>query len=87
MDNISTILLVTVLFCFYFSIFGCAGSSLLCGFFSSCSKQGRLPGVVASLVVGQRLEGSQASVIAAHELSSCCSRALEHRLNSYDVRA
>ena len=40
---------------FYLFIFGCAGSSLLCGLFSSCSQQGllwlRLLIAVASLAV------------------------------------
>ena len=42
---------------------------------------------VASSVVEHRLQGAQASVAAARGLSSCGSQALEHRLNSYGVRA
>ena len=42
MDTISTILLVTVFFVCFFKIFGCAGSSLLRGLFSSCSERGLL---------------------------------------------
>ena len=41
----------------------------------------------ASLAVKHRLEGTQASVVAARGLSSCGSSALEHRLNSCDVSA
>jgi len=37
---------------------------------------------VASLVAGHGLWVVQASVAAAHGLSGCSSRALEHRLNS-----
>ena len=37
---------------------------------------------VASLVAEHRLQSAQASVVAAHGLSSCGSRALEHRLSS-----
>ena len=42
---------------------------------------------VASLVVEHGLWGRQASVVAAHVLSSCGSQALEHRLNSCGARA
>ena len=37
---------------------------------------------VASLVAELGLSGVRASVIAAHGLSSCDSRPLEHRINS-----
>ena len=37
---------------------------------------------VASLVAEYRLQSAQASVVAAHGLSSCGSQALEHRLSS-----
>ena len=36
--------------------------------------------VLVSLVAEHGLLGKQASAVAAHGLSSCCSRALEHRL-------
>ena len=52
-------------------IFGCAGSSLLCGLFSGCGKQGLLSSC-----------GAQTSVIAGSGLSSCGSQALEHSFNS-----
>ena len=56
---------------FFISIFGCARSSLLHRFFSSCGEQGLLSScagrliVVASLVVEHRLSGTQVSVVAA----------------------
>ena len=50
------------------------------GFFSS-------GGVWASLVAEHRLECARASVVAACELSSGASWALEHRLNSCDLVA
>lgn len=61
--------------------------------FSSCNKWGllfiaarRLLAAVASLAAEQTL-GFQASVVAAHELSSCDSLALECRLSSYGTLA
>ena len=36
---------------FYLFIFGCAGSSLLCWLFSSCSEWGLLPGRVRGLLI------------------------------------
>ena len=47
---------------FFFLIFGCAGSSLLCGFFSSCGKRGLLFVVVQGLLI------VVASLIAEHGL-------------------
>ena len=63
--------------------------------FSSCSKWGLLFVVVrglliavASLVAEHGLDlGVQASVVVARGLSSCGSRALEHRLSSCGARA
>ena len=57
---------------------------MLCGVFSSCGKWGLIYicGVLASVVVEQGLQGTQALVIAAHGLRSCSSWALEHRLNN-----
>ena len=65
-------------------IFGCIGSSLLCGFFSSCSKQGLLiiavPGL---LIVGSfcrrgawagRLAGLGVAVVALRHIGSSWSR-------------
>ena len=69
------------LFIFIYVIFGCVGSSLLRGLFSSCSKRGLLfiavPGLlimVASLVEERGL--------LAHVLSICDLWALECRLSS-----
>ena len=43
--------------------------------------------VVASLVAEHQLKGAWASVAAAHGLSSCSFRALEHRLNTCGAQA
>ena len=43
--------------------------------------------VAASLVVGHRLWSLPASVVAVCGLSSCASRALEHRINSCGTQA
>ena len=40
-----------------------------------------------SLAGDHRLLGTRARVVVAHELSSCSSWTLKHRLNSWDVRA
>ena len=73
----------------YLFIFGCAGSLLLCGLFSSCGEWGLLSGCGAWAshcggfsCCGAPAPGAWASVVAAHGLSSCGSPALEHRLNS-----
>ena len=56
---------------FTYLLFGCAGSSLLCGLFSCCGEQGllslvrRLLIAVASLVAEQGLEGTRASAVVA----------------------
>ena len=63
--------------------------------FSSCGEWGLLfvvvcgllIGVVASLCCGAWALGMQASVVVACGLSSCGSRALEHRLSSCDAWA
>ena len=52
---------VWIYFIFKLIIFGCSGSSLLCGF----SLVAVLLIVMASLVAGPRLSGRQASVVAA----------------------
>ena len=72
---------------------GCAGSSLLCGLFSSCGERGcsavavcRLFAAVAYLVE-HRLWSTWASVVRACELSSGSCWALEHRLSSCGTRA
>ena len=73
----------------YLFIFGCAGSSLLQRLFSHFDKQGyslvlagRLLVAVPSLVAEARASG-----VVALGLSSCGSRALEHRLHSCDTWA
>ena len=78
----------------YVFIFGCAGALLLHGLSlvvesrasSPVAVGERLTGV-ASLVAEQRLSGSWASGVAAGALSSCGSRAAEHRLRICDTRA
>ena len=61
-------------------IFGCAGFSVLLGFFSSCSEQGYSPVLVLGLLTevasscrGARALGSTCSVVAVHRLR--CSEA------------
>ena len=53
--------------------------------FSSCGEQGLL--FVVFSCCGAQALGVRASVVVAHGLSSCGSRALEHRLSSCDIRA
>ena len=85
------------LFCFcfkcYLFIFGCAGSSLLCGF-SLVAALGGLFFVavwtshcLAFLVAEHGPSVACAWVVAARGLSNCSSRALEHRLSSCDAGA
>ena len=56
-------------------IFGCTGSSLLCELFSVAESGAALQCgvlvVVASLVAEPRPQGTQASVVGAHEINSC----------------
>ena len=73
-----------------FFFFGCAGSWLLQGLFSSCREQGLFSSgsVWASHCSGFSwceawALGARASVLGAHGLPSCSSWALEHRLNSH----
>ena len=47
----------------------------------------RLPYCGASLAMGHRLQGTWASVVAAHGLTICSSWALEHSLSSRDTWA
>ena len=71
--------------------FGCAGSLTLCSSFL----EWRLVFVVghrfliavASLIVGHRLCGSRASIVAVCRLSNCTSWTLEHRFSSYGTGA
>ena len=71
-------------------IFGCAESSLLHRLSSSCGEQGLLSSCGAWVshcggfsCCGAQTLGALASVAAACGLSSCGSRALEHRLSSW----
>ena len=80
------IVFLIILFIHLF-IFGCAGSSLLRGFFSGFETWGLLSGCSeqASHCGGFSRCGlwdAQASVTAARVLSSGSSRALEHRLST-----
>ena len=66
----------------YLFIFGCAGSLLLLGLFSSCSERGLLSRAVcrllilaASLAVEHGLSVARASVVTAHGLSGGGSQA------------
>ena len=61
----------------YLFLFDCAGSSLLCGLFSSSGDRGPLfvevpgcPTAVASLVTEHRLQGTRASVVVARGFQS-----------------
>ena len=79
---------------FFKFIFGWAGPSLLWGFFSGCREWGLLSscGARASHCGGPsccraRALGCAGFIGAGRELSSCGSRALEHRLNSYGAWA
>ena len=77
----------------YAFIFGCAGSSLLRGLFSSCHEQGLLCNCYtqashcSGLSCGRaQTPGTLASAATARGLSSCGSQALEHRLSSCSAR-
>ena len=74
-------------FFFFLQIFGCAGSSLLSGLFSSCGKQGLCYscGVQVSHCSGFSCCGAWA--LGPLGFSSCGSWALEHRLDSCDTQA
>ena len=61
----------------YLFIFGCAGSLLPCGLFSSCGKQELRFTVVAPPVAEHGFQGVQ-----AYRFSSCGSWAREHTLSS-----
>ena len=67
--------------------FGYAGSSLPCGFLSSCGEQGLLSSCGGFSCCGTWALGCMGSVVAALGLSSCGSRAPEHGLNSCGVQA
>ena len=89
---ISLILYIHNCICLF--IFGCAGSLLLGGLFSSCGEWGLLCScsvqalaVEAFLVAERGLQGTWASVVLACGLSSCSSQALEHQLSSCGIWA
>ena len=78
---------------FYLFIYGYAGSSLLHRLFSSCGKQGIRSSCRAR---ASHRSGSSccwawapgcAGTVVACRLSSCSSRALQHRLNGYGAQA
>ena len=79
---------------FIYFIFGCVGSSLLCAGFLWLWRAGATLrcGVQVShcsgfSCCGARALGAWASVVVAHGLSSCGTRALERRLSSCGARA
>ena len=84
--------LLFFIFIIYF-IFGCARSSLLHRFFSSCGEQGPLFIVACGLLVtvasghGAQALGVRASGVVARRFSSCGSWALEHRVSSCGAQA
>ena len=70
----------------YYFFFGCAGSSLLHGLFSSCREWGLL----SSCVRASRCGGfscCRAPVVGQKGFSSCGAQALEHRLTNYGAWA
>ena len=71
---------------FYLFIFGCAGSSLLWGLFSSCAERGLLfsYGGWATHCVASSICRAQTRCAG---FSSCGSQALEHRLSNGGTRA
>ena len=72
----------------YLFMFGCAGSLLLCRLSLVVVSRGYSAVVEYALVIAlaslvkHRLQGMQASVAAAHGLSSCIVQTLQHGLNS-----
>ena len=76
---------------------GCAGSSLLCGLFSSCHQWGPLFLVVRGLLIvvasfikalgPHRPSGLGVLVVAAHRLHSCCPGAPECRFSNRGAHA
>ena len=63
-------------------IFGCAGSFLLRGLFSSCSEHGYSSAVHRFLLVMASLVAEHAWALGSMGFSTCGSLALEHRLYS-----
>ena len=76
------------LFLAVLGLHGCGFSLVAANWGSICSSCATwLLTVVASLIEEHGLLGTWASVVAACGLSSCCSQALEHRLNSCGTQA
>ena len=74
-------------FFFFFLIFGCAGSSLLSGLFSSCGKQGLCYSCGVRVSHCSGFSCCRAGALGPLGFSSCRSWALEHRLDSCDTQA
>ena len=74
-------------FFFFFLIFGCAGSSLLSGLFSSCGKQGLCYSCSVRVSHCSGFSCCRAWALGPLGFRSCGSWALEHRLNSCDTQA
>ena len=63
-------------------MFGCAGSSLLCRLFSSCTKWGLLSSCCAQASCGSGFTCCTAQAPGRAGFSACGCQALEHRLSS-----
>ena len=63
-------------------IFGCAGSSLLCGLFPSCGEQGLLSNCSMWASHCGGFSGCRAQTLGHKGFISCGSQALEHSLTS-----
>ena len=70
------------LFLIMLFIFGCAGSSLLCGHFSSCGERGLLSSCRVHVSHCNGFSCCRARVLGHSSFSTCSSQPLEHRLNS-----
>ena len=68
-------------------IFGCVGSSLLLGLFSSYSEQGLLTSCSAQASDCNGFPCGRAQAVGRVGYGSCGSQALEHRLNSCGAQA
>ena len=91
MRNRNVLFLKFYLFIYLF-IFGCTGSSLLCGLSLVEASRGFRCGARTSHCGGfschrAQALGVRASVVVTHGLSSCGSQALECRLSSCGARA
>ena len=79
-DLVDVKTLKKIIFKFIF-VFGCVGSSLPLGFFSSCCERGLLFSAVCGLLPSMTSLVDTGSRVCS--LSCCGSWALEHRLSSY----